>query len=105
MDALGCHSFTEQIIDGASFRYQQHIGNGIGDQTVDLFRHRPIEAPQASFRVNNVDTHFLGDESPCDGGIHIADYDDSARGSIQKHGLQTLHYFGRLLGVAASPGA
>ena len=103
MDAFGRHSFPEQILDAAPFRNEKHIGNRIGDQPVDLFGHGPVEAPQASFRVNNVDAQFLGDEAPATVEF-TSPTTMTPRGDPPEDGLQTPHDFGGLLGVTASAG-
>ena len=51
MDALGLDAFPAQVLDRIVRVGEQELGELVGDDAVDLLRHRAVEAPQARLDV------------------------------------------------------
>ena len=53
-------TFANEIVDAGRFGHQQKIGDGIGYDAVDFFRHRSVEATQTSLDVGDSNSKFGG---------------------------------------------
>ena len=62
MNLLGRHAFGAQVLARIGRRRQQHVGQPIGHDPVDLLRHRAIVAAQAGLDVRHRDQQLRADE-------------------------------------------
>ena len=106
MDLVGRNSLVPQILDRALFGHKEQIGNLIGEKSVDLFGHRPIERAQTRFHVHDqrpgagrVAGDFGSDQRARKRRIHIPDQNHGLRPLNQEQRLKFLHHFRRLEGV------
>src|SRR5581483_10948529 len=72
-------------------RSQQQIRQTIGDDAIDLFRHRPIAAPHPSFHVCDTEPELRGDQRRRERGVHVAVDDGPIRAVLKQDGLEALH--------------
>ena len=72
MDFFRRHAFGAQIVDSALFGDEEQIGNAIGDEPVDFFRHGAVPAAQARFDVGHGHMRFGSDKAASDRRIHVA---------------------------------
>ena len=64
--------FPRQIPVSVFRRSKQQIGELVGDQPVDLFRHGAVEGTQSRFHVSHPDQQFGADQRRSNGGVDIA---------------------------------
>src|SRR6266436_3056935 len=109
-DAVLRNTLMEQILISAFLSGEEIVGNGICHNTIDLFRHSPVEAPQSRFNMrklgNKVVCTFIspapclfGDQRTRRRGIHIPYYKHEVRLLIQNHTFKPLHNPSSLSGM------
>ncbi len=76
VNALRGDALAQQVHASAFFGDEEEVGDGVGDDAVDLFRHGAVEAAQAGLDMHDVDAQFLGDQRRRGGGVHVADDED-----------------------------
>ena len=74
----------------------------VGDDPVQLLRHRPVAAPQPGLEVSHLHAALRGDERCGDGGVHVAGHEHpvDAR-QLGERALEGDHHPRGLLGVGA----
>src|SRR5207247_1322924 len=55
VDLLRGDPFSEEVLPPALFGHKQDVGDSVCEQTVDLFRHRAVEASESGFHVSDWD--------------------------------------------------
>ena len=98
-DALAGAAFLEQMLHAIFFRDEKIVGNGVGEDAIDLLGHCAVKAAQASFDVSNANAELRCGERHRDGGIDIADDEDQVGLAFQENGLDAFQDFGGLRGV------
>ena len=63
--------FFSDIVNSALFGYEKVIGNLIGKDAVDLFRHGTVTGTEAAFEVRKGDTQLVGCNGAGQGGVYI----------------------------------
>ena len=95
-DALGA-----QVLDRLVAVQEEQLGELVGDDPVDLLRHRAVEAAQAGLDVGDRDAHLRRGQRRRQGRVDVAGDDDQVGPLVGEHRLEPLHRARRLLGVAA----
>ena len=67
------HPFAAQVRKAARLGDQQQVRHGVGEQAVDLLRHRAVEAPQAGLHVDHLDPELHRGEGAGHGAVHVAE--------------------------------
>ncbi len=80
---------------------EEQLGEVIGDDPVDLLRHRAVEAPQPGLDVADRDPEPGRAERRGEGRVDVAGNQDEVRSLVAKHRLQPLEHARGLLAVAA----
>jgi hypothetical protein len=93
------NAFAQQIGVRAFLRREQQIRDLIGEDAIDLFRHRAVETAQARFHVYYGHAFLDRDERAGERRVHVAD-DEHGRWPLAiEHGLEAPHDLGGLHGV------
>ena len=95
-DSLGIDSRTREIGDARRLRDEEPVGQGVGDDAVQLLGHRAVETPQSRFNMREGQAEFRRHERRRHGRRHVADHDNPIRAQIEQHRLQSPQDFGRL---------
>jgi hypothetical protein len=85
--------FARQVGLGAALGGIQAVGDLVGEDAVDLLRHRPVVAAQAGFDMHH--RHFLlgADQRTGQRRIHVADDQHAGRPLCIDYRLETPHHF------------
>ena len=75
-DAFAGAAFLEQMLHAVFFGDEKVVGNGVGQNAIDLFGHGAVEAAEPGFDVGHADAELHGGERDRDGGIDVADDED-----------------------------
>lgn len=76
MDGFARTAFFEEVLDSVFFGDEKIVGEGIGEDAIDFFGHRPIETAKAGFHVRDGDAELHGGKRDRDCGIDVADNQD-----------------------------
>ncbi len=60
IDGLAGAAFFEEMADGVFFGDEEIVGEGVGENAVDFFRHGAIETAQAGFYMGNGNAKLHG---------------------------------------------
>ena len=101
MDALGGHALAGEVRDRIGARAQQEIGEAVGDDPVDLLRHRHVEGAQSGFDVCDRDAELARGDGCGEGGVDVAVDDDQLGTSGQHLGFEAHEERCGLLSVAS----
>jgi hypothetical protein len=101
MDGFAGAALFEEVVDGILFGDKEIVGDGVGEDAVDLFGHGAVEAAEAGFDVGDANAEFDSSEGDGDGGIDVPDDENEMGLVLEKHGFDALKDFGRLGGVGA----
>ena len=96
-------SFLQKILLGTGLSDKEIFGKMIGNDPVQLFRHRPIEAPKSSFNVRDRDSHFRRAQAGRDCGVHVTEHHDEIRFLLFEERLKADHDLAGLLAVGRRP--
>jgi len=96
VDALRIDAFCFQIDIRVGGRRQQDVGEAVGDDAVDLFRHRPIETAEPGFEVSDGDQQLRRHQRRGHGRVHIAGGNYEIRFFGEADFLESDHHLGRL---------
>ena len=77
-DLSGATPSRREIVVGVGRRGPQQIGDRVGDEPVDLLRHRPVAAAQPGFEMGELQAEFFRDQRAGGGRVDVADNDDPA---------------------------
>ena len=99
MDAVAGNVFRAQVCHTAQLGDEQPVADRIGEDAIDLFGHRAIEAAQASLDVRDRNAELDRGQGARQRRVHVADDEDDVRFLPLEHWLEAFHNFGRLHGV------
>jgi hypothetical protein len=102
VDALLRDALALEVVHARALGDEEHVGDRVGQDAVDLLRHGAVEAAQAGLDVHQ--RHLeLGRHQPAgDGRVHVADDEHGVRPLFQHDRLETLHDHRGLGGVGAA---
>jgi len=83
------------------FGDEKIVGDGVGEDAVDLFGHGAVKTAEARFDVSDTNAELHGGERNRDSGIDVADDEDEVGLVVQKNGLDAFQDLGGLRGVGA----
>src|SRR5260370_34369822 len=101
MNPIRSYPFAQKIDSATFFGDQQEIGYGIGDDAVDLFRHRAVKTAQSGLSVNYLDTQFRRHQGSSHCGVNIADHEECSRIHFEQDRLNSFHDLCCLQSIAA----
>ncbi len=102
LDARIGNSLGAQVLVGVGRRRPQEIGDGIGDDTVDLFGHGAVAAAEPRLEVGQRNTHLGRDERASQRRVHVAHHHHPVGPALEAEPLVGHHHARRLPGVAAA---
>jgi len=82
---------------------QEEIADRVGQYSVDLLRHRPVEAAQAGLDVANRDLELRSGQARAERGVHVPRNEYDVGLDLDQHLLEALHHARCLLRLR--PGA
>src|SRR5260370_42060906 len=85
--------------DGIFFSNKEIVGEGVGQDAVDLFGHGAVKAAESGFNVGYTDTKFGGGQRGGNGGVDVAHNRNRIGPALDAHrfnGLQDFRAFGGL---------
>jgi hypothetical protein len=100
-DALVGHACFSQVGVGHLAGGEEPVGDGVGDQAVDLLGHRPVARADAAFDVRHRQVQLLRGDGAGHGGGDVADHQAQCAAALQKQLLVAHHDRRRLLGLRA----
>src|SRR5262249_38714430 len=80
VDPRRVDTFTVQVAPAAGLGDQQHVGQSVGDDPVDLFGHPAVTRPQPRLDVRDQDVELDGRQGAGHRRVHVAG-DDHAGGT------------------------
>jgi len=95
--------FARQVIDGGLCGAEEKVGNVVGDDAVDLLRHRAVEAAQAGLDVGEGQVQLGRGERAGQRRVGVAEDDHPVGRLLLEHRLQALQHLSGLASVR--PGA
>ena len=98
---LGGDALGQEIIYPGPFGAKQQVADRIREDTIDLLRHRPVEAPQPRLHVHKFDAQLDGDQPTGNGAVDIAYHKDVIGPETFHNRLETPHYLRSLHRMAA----
>ncbi len=101
MDSLGGDPLCVQVVVGLRAVDEELVGELVGDDPVELLRHRAIEAAQAGLDVSDRDLHLGRSQCRRHGRVDVAGDDKQIGALLGQNRLEALHHPRRLLGMAA----
>ena len=88
---LGRNPLRTEVVNAVPGWREEQVRQPVGDDAVDLLRHRPVAAPEARLDVRDLEAELGGDERGCDRGVDVAvDEHHGGRGA-EAHLLKALH--------------
>src|SRR5216684_4040058 len=100
-DAFPGPAFFEEMRDGIFFSNKEIVGEGVGQDAVDLFGHGAVKAAESGFDVGYADTKFGGGKRDSNGGVDVAYNEHQVGFALDENGFNALQDFGGLGGVRA----
>ena len=100
-DALAGAAFLEKMLHTVFFGDEKIVGDGVGENAVDLFGHGTVKTAEARFDVSDANAELHGGERNRDRGIDVADDEDEIGLALQKNGLDAFQDLGGLRSVGA----
>ena len=97
-DSLSRNALAEQLLTVHLDRYQAQVGQGVGEDAVVLFGHRPIETTHPGLEVHEAHPGGVGRQGTGQTGIGITLYQHGAHVVLEQHPFD-------LLGCPADLGA
>ena len=104
MEACTWASFCDQVVNAALLRNKKVVGDAVGEDAVDLFRHAHVATAQATFQVGQGQAHFVGHQRPGEGAVHIARHHHQVRLPGSDFRFQADHDVAHLRGRAGLRG-
>src|SRR6266446_177007 len=101
LDSLGTEAFLDEVVDAPTFRDKEEVGQAVGDETIDLLRHCPVEAAQARLDMRDGNIELGGHQGGSHGGVDIAHDEDEIGPARQQHRFKPKHDPSSLLGTGA----
>ena len=95
-------AFAMKVLIGIGGRGPQHVRDRVGNDSVDLFGHRPVAAPESGFDVAQRDAKLCGNKGASQRGIHVSDDDDPVRSPRLANPFIGNHDSGRLFRMCAT---
>jgi hypothetical protein len=96
VNALGWNALMQQIVYPTAFADEQLVCDRVGQNAIDFFRHRTIEAAKPRFHMIHGYAKFDSHESRSDGAVDVAHHHEAVRMFGSEHRFQTLHDFSGL---------
>ena len=84
--------FRAQVVVGVLRGRQQEIGETIGDDAIDLFRHLAIEAAQACLEMRHRNQQLRRDNRRRHRRVHVAGHDNKVGFVLETHRLESQHH-------------
>ena len=84
---------------------KEKVSKPVGNYTVDLLGHTPIERTQPSFHMANAYAELRTNQRSSDGRVDITIHQHTIWQSLQHNRLEPTHDLSRLLGMAAGTDA
>ena len=94
-------AFLEKMLHPVFFGDEKIVGDGVGEDAVDLFGHSTVKTAKARFDVSDANAKLHGGERNRDRGIDVADNEDEVGLALQKNGLDAFQDLGGLRSVGA----
>ncbi len=104
-DLLRGDALPKKVGPGGGLAREQEVGEVVGEGSIHLFRHGPIEAAKASLHVRERDPRLGAHEGAGQRRVDVPVDDDEGRTLTQNHLLEPHHDLGGLGGVRAGPDA
>src|SRR5436309_733787 len=101
MDLRGRDALPKKVDPGVFLGDEEQIRDGVREQAVDFFRHRPVEAAEPRLDVDEREAELDGGDGGGQGGVHVADAEYECGPYPGQQRLQTLHDLRSLDGVGA----
>src|SRR6516162_6208806 len=94
-------AFSKEMFDSVFLRDEEVVGQGVGKNAVDLFRHGTIKTAQAGFDVRDADAKFYGRQRGRDGRVDVTDNEHQVWLVLDKYWFDAFQDFGSLHRVGA----
>ena len=91
VDFLGRDAFGAQIVGGVALGGEQVVGNLVGQDAVDFFRHAAVAAAKAGLDMGDLDAALHRDERAAERRIDVADDQDDVGGMIVERLVERGH--------------
>ena len=101
MDLRWVHSFALEILIGIAACREKNGSQRVGDEAIDLFRHRAIETAESGLDVRHGNEKLRRDNRTRHRGIDVAHHDHQVRFLPQTDLLELHHDPRGLLGMTA----
>src|SRR5258708_490790 len=101
IDAFPRPAFFEEMRDGIFFSNKEIVGEGVGQDAVDLFGHGAVKAAESGFDVGYTDTKFGGGQRNSNSGIDVAYNENQVGLALDENRFNALQDLGGLGGVRA----
>jgi hypothetical protein len=98
-------AFREQVVTRFRRVDEQELRELVGDDPVDLLRHRTVERAEARLHVADREQKLACGQRGGHGRVHVARHEHDVRLGLQQDRLEPLHDRGRLLRVRPGPDA
>jgi len=72
VDGFAGATFIEEMLNGVFLGDEEIVGEGVGEDAIDFFRHSSIEAAEAGFDVGDLYAELYGGQRDGNGGVDIA---------------------------------
>ena len=83
VDTLGAHAFPDQVVVRRRLGREAVVGDGVREDTVDLLRHRAVEASEAGLDVRQSETQLDRRDGGRQGRVDVA-HDDDEIGALPR---------------------
>ena len=91
VDLLGRDAFGAQIVGGVALGGEQIVGNLVGQDAVDFFRHAAVAAAKAGLDMGDLNAALHRDERAAERRIDVADDQDDVGGMIVERLVERGH--------------
>ena len=100
-DALGRNALAREVRRGRPLGGVEQVGDLVGEDAVDLLRHRAVEAAQARLHVHDRDVLLHRHQAAGERGVHVADDEHRGGPVLVEHRFEAAHDLGGLHRVRA----
>ena len=101
VDGFARAAFFEEMPDGVFFGDEEIVGNGVGEDAINVLGHGAVEAAESCFDVGYGNAELCSGQGDGDGAVDVADHEDEIGLAFEKDRLDASENFGGLRGVGA----
>jgi len=77
-------ALAAEVVDAALLGDEEQVGEGVGEEAVDLLGHSAVEAPEPGLDVNDGDLELHGGEGAGDGAVDVAEDDGGGGARVEQ---------------------